>query len=130
MVKHSTPKSGGTSKFRMVVIDAELQEGEIGQLAQAIQGAFGGQRVTAVRLNGPAVRSLPSPEPEEIFAELGGGEVAEDAVELVMEPVPPRPNPTASLILHDGLLTHLSATGASRQSVRQSSREADTQRCD
>ena len=31
MAKHSIPKSGGTSKFRMVVIDAELQEGEIGQ---------------------------------------------------------------------------------------------------
>ena len=42
MAKPSTPKSGSTSKFRMVVIDAELQEGEISQLAQAIQGAFGG----------------------------------------------------------------------------------------
>src|SRR6266478_9866684 len=59
MAKHPMPKSGGTSKFRMVVIDAELQEGEIGQLAQAIQGAFGGQRVAAIRLNGPAMTTQP-----------------------------------------------------------------------
>jgi hypothetical protein len=39
-------------------------------------------------------------------------------------------NPTASLILHDALLTDLSATGTSRQCVRQSPREADTQCCD
>jgi hypothetical protein len=40
------------------------------------------------------------------------------------------PNPTASLILHDALLTDLPATGTSRQCVRQSPREADTQCCD
>jgi hypothetical protein len=39
-------------------------------------------------------------------------------------------NPTASLILHDGLLLHLSAARTSRQSVRQSPREADAQGCD
>ena len=36
-------------------------------------------------------------------------------------------NPTASLILHGGLLTHLSAARTSRQCVRQSPRKADTQ---
>jgi hypothetical protein len=36
-------------------------------------------------------------------------------------------NPTASLNLHDGLLTHLSAARTPRQSVRQSPREADAQ---
>ena len=39
-------------------------------------------------------------------------------------------SPTASLILHDCVLTHLSATGTSRQSVHQGLREADTQCCD
>ena len=39
-------------------------------------------------------------------------------------------SPTASLILLDRPLTHLSATRTSRQSVRQSPREADTQCCD
>jgi hypothetical protein len=39
-------------------------------------------------------------------------------------------NPTASLILHGGLLTHLSAARTSRQCVRQSPRKADTQGCD
>ena len=41
-----------------------------------------------------------------------------------------RTTPTASLILHDGLLPHLSAARTSRQSVRQSPREADAQGCD
>jgi DNA-binding winged helix-turn-helix (wHTH) protein/pimeloyl-ACP methyl ester carboxylesterase len=39
------------------------------------------------------------------------------------------PNPTASLILLERLLAQLSATGTSRQCVRQNPREADTQRC-
>jgi hypothetical protein len=91
MAKHSIPKSGGTSKFRMVVIDAELQEGEIGQLAQAIQGAFGGQRATAVRLSGSVARSLPSPDSAEIPAELDGAEIVEDGGVAVTVPAPARP---------------------------------------
>ncbi len=39
-------------------------------------------------------------------------------------------NPTASLILLDRPLTHLSAARTLWQSVQQSPREADTQRCD
>jgi hypothetical protein len=91
MAKHSVPKGSGTSKFRMVVIDAELQEGEIGQLVQAIQGAFSGQRAAPVRPNGPAVGSLPSPEILEIPAELDGAEVAEDAGVAATSPAPARP---------------------------------------
>ena len=41
-----------------------------------------------------------------------------------------RYNPTASLILLNRALTHLSATRTSRQCVNQGSPEADTQRCD
>ena len=39
-------------------------------------------------------------------------------------------NPTASLILHDGLLPHLSAARTPQQSVRQRPREEDAQGCD
>ena len=39
-------------------------------------------------------------------------------------------SPTASLILLDGILTHLSATRTSQENVRQSPCEADAQRCD
>jgi hypothetical protein len=91
MAKHSIPKSGGTSKFRMVVIDAELQEGEISQLAQAIQGAFGGQRATAVRLSESVARALPSPDSAEIPAELDGAEIVEDSGVAVTAPAPARP---------------------------------------
>jgi IS5 family transposase len=44
--------------------------------------------------------------------------------------IPPKANPTASLILLDRRLPHLSATRTSRQRVHQTPREADTQRCD
>jgi hypothetical protein len=87
-VKNSTSRSTGTSKFRMVIIDAELQEGEIGQLAHAIQGAFGLHRAPAVRPNGSsALRSLPTPERT---SELG-----DIAVELEDdEPADAAPTPT------------------------------------
>ena len=92
MAKHSSLRSGSTSKFRMVVIDAELQEGEISQLAQAIQGASGGQpRVTPVSVNGSAARSLPSPDAGVIPAELVDGEIVEAAGETTSAPAPARP---------------------------------------
>jgi hypothetical protein len=92
MAKHTSAKSGSTSKFRMVVIDAELQEGEISQLAQAIQGAFSAQpRITPVTVNGSAARSLPSPDAGVIPAELVDGEIVEDAGETVSAPAPARP---------------------------------------
>jgi hypothetical protein len=91
MARHSIPRTGGTSKFRMVVIDAELQEGEISQLAQAIQGAFSGQpRVTTVSVNGSSARSLPNPDSGVIPAELDGGEIVEDAGATMTEPAPAR----------------------------------------
>ena len=74
----------------MVVIDAELQEGEIGQLAQAIQGAFGGQRLTAVKLNGSTATLLPSPDSGEVPVELADAEVVEDGA-AVLAPAPARP---------------------------------------
>jgi hypothetical protein len=75
----------------MVVIDAELQEGEISQLAQAIQGAFGGQRTGIVSVNGSSARSLPSPDSGMIAAELDTGEIVEDAGETMTERAPAKP---------------------------------------
>jgi hypothetical protein len=91
MVKHSIPKNGGTSKFRMVVIDAELQEGEIGQLVQAIQGAFGGQRVASVRLNGSPLRAISKPDSDDLPVELDGAELVDDTDEAVVTSAPARP---------------------------------------
>ena len=68
MAKHPAVKVG-TSKFRMVVIDAELQDGEISHLVQAIQGAFGGQRGAAIRLNGSTPKAITNSIPEEASGE-------------------------------------------------------------
>ena len=46
---------------------------------------------------------------------------------VASKPPEAAPSPTASLILHDGLLPHLSAARTSWQCARQSPREADTQ---
>jgi hypothetical protein len=62
----------------MVVIDAELQDGELSQLAQAIQGAFGTQRVTAMRLTGPISKSLPNSDSTEDVEDGVGADVIQD----------------------------------------------------
>jgi hypothetical protein len=68
-----------------------FKRGRSVKLAQAIQGAFNGQRAPAVRLNGSTAKSLPSPDPGEIPAELDGAEVFEDAGAAVTAPTPARP---------------------------------------
>lgn len=89
MAKHPISRSG-TSKFRMVVIDAELQDGEIGQLAQAIQGAFGGPRVTAIKVNGSAAKALPNPDSGDLVAEQDGAEAVEDGDPIEIVAAPPK----------------------------------------
>lgn len=90
MARYSTPKSAGISKFRMVVIDAELQEGEISQLAQAIQGAFGVQRAALPRLSGPAVNPLSNPDPVELAEQLDTADAVNDAG-VAAVPMPSKP---------------------------------------
>ncbi|MFZ2005678.1 MAG: hypothetical protein WAV02_11365, partial [Stellaceae bacterium] len=65
------------------------QEGEIGQLAHAIQGAFGDHRNSA-RTNGAAVRSLSAPQLAELPAEENDGEVVDHVEPEVATPASPR----------------------------------------
>lgn len=41
MGRSSTARTGGISRVRFVMLDAELPDGDIGQITQAIQSAFG-----------------------------------------------------------------------------------------
>jgi hypothetical protein len=53
MAKNS--KSGGTSRIRFVMVDAEIAEGDVGSITQAIQNALRGPVPPAVqRLSAPA----------------------------------------------------------------------------
>jgi hypothetical protein len=55
MAKASTLKTGGTSHIRFVMVEAEIAQGEIGQITQAIQNALrGASPITVQRLAAPA----------------------------------------------------------------------------
>jgi hypothetical protein len=48
-------KSGGTSRIRFVMVDAEIAEGDVGSITQAIQNALRGPAPAAIqRIPGPA----------------------------------------------------------------------------
>jgi signal transduction histidine kinase len=76
-----------------------------------------------LRLESPDVLA----ERQRMLADLHAmGEMIDSVISFAQEDT----SPTASLILHDGLLPHLSAARTSWQCARQSPREADTQGCD
>lgn len=101
-------KAGGTSRIRFVMFDAEVAEGEIGQITQAIQNALRGQvQVTTRRL--PAPTELKAPEAnghaEEAEAEF---EQKDDVVDVDATPAtaarpraPRKPAPKPSVIQLD-----------------------------
>jgi hypothetical protein len=56
----ASAKAGGTSRIRFVMFDAEVADGEIGQITQAIQNALRGPaQVIARRLPPPAALNAP-----------------------------------------------------------------------
>lgn len=61
MAKQSTPKSG-TSRIRFIMLDAEIPEGDLSQITEAIQNALKPTATTIIqqRVQGrPAIASLP-----------------------------------------------------------------------
>ncbi|MDQ6436160.1 hypothetical protein RB623_19045 [Mesorhizobium sp. LHD-90] len=65
MAKGSTVKSGGTSRIRFVMVEAEIADGDIGQITQAIQNALRGPAPTVQRIassNGTKVIAQETPE--------------------------------------------------------------------
>ncbi|MBB3442108.1 hypothetical protein [Rhizobium sp. BK379] len=59
MAKGTTGKTGGTSKIRFIMVEAEIADGDIGQITQAIQNALKTSApVTAQRIAGPSVKAV------------------------------------------------------------------------
>ena len=50
MAKSGTTRSGGTSRIRFIMLDAELAEGDLTQIAQAIQNALRPNPVSTLAL--------------------------------------------------------------------------------
>jgi hypothetical protein len=104
-------RSGGTSRIRFVMVDAEIAEGEVSSITQAIQNALRGPT--------PAqIQRLPSPKAQEMngSAAVSDAEPLTDEEEIVLEehgetssrPKGPRkPAPTPKVLQLD-LTTELS----------------------
>ncbi len=58
MAKSSAPKSGGTSRIRFIMLDAEIPEGDLSQITEAIQNALKPATTTIVQQ-----RVAPKPAP-------------------------------------------------------------------
>lgn len=104
MAKNSTTKTGGTSRIRFVMVDAEIADGDIGQITQAIQNALRGPSPSVVikHIAAPAAMNNGATESQE-FEE---GEVQEtngvDVVDATLQPAKQRvirkPAPTPNII--------------------------------
>lgn len=100
MAKGSTGKTGGSSRIRFVMVEAELAHGDVGQITQAIQNALRGPSPTIQRIaspNGAKVIAQEVPEDEAEFE-------VEDAVDAEVTPqpsktkVPRKPAPTPQVL--------------------------------
>lgn len=59
MAKGTTGKTGGTSKIRFIMVEAEIADGDIGQITQAIQNALKtSSPATTQRIAGPSVKAV------------------------------------------------------------------------
>lgn len=92
MAKGSTTKTGSPSRIRFIMVEAELGDGDIGQITQAIQNALRPAVNSSPRMSSPGPQNrLASSETSEIEIEQ---DFEQDAEEL--EPTPPEPRPRAN----------------------------------
>lgn len=75
----SSRGSGGTSRFRFMLFEGDLQEGELAQVTQAIQNAFRGPQVVPVR---PGPR-LSANAPTDDDGEILDAEMFEESAEAL-----------------------------------------------
>lgn len=102
MAKSSTPRSGGTSRIRFVMVDAEIADGDIGQITQAIQNALRGPGTPTVvkRIAAPTPPIHNGAEAPELEVVDGKVDDAEEVEAIDVSPQPARqrgtrkPSPT------------------------------------
>ncbi|MBM6593085.1 hypothetical protein [Microvirga pudoricolor] len=71
MAKGSSGKAGGTSRIRFIMVEAEIADGDVGQITQAIQNALRGPAAPAQRITAPnGTRAIAHQEPPEIEGEV------------------------------------------------------------
>lgn len=92
MAKGTTSKSTGTSKIRFIMVEAEIADGDIGQITQAIQNALrtSAPATAPQRLSGQSLKAVArdnEADDEEEFVEA-------DVVEVDVTPKPQRQRAT------------------------------------
>ena len=102
MGKNSTARAGNPSRIRFVMVDAELAEGDVGHIAQAIQNALRPQNGLRVKqITVPSANNVATAHDQDEFADQS------DAVEEIeAEPettqrtakAPRRPPPTPQVV--------------------------------
>jgi hypothetical protein len=102
-------KSGGNSRIRVVMVEADLAEGELSQLIPALQNALRAPAPTVQRISPPASPKAIAQQPQE--AELEPA-IEEEDVQVDLAPETPRqraprkPAPTPNVIdieMHEGV---------------------------
>lgn len=96
-------KSGGPSRIRFVMVEAELGDGDIGQITQAISNALRGPTPTTIKRIAAPAQSIngyadqPSPEviDDEIDESAGG---ADASPQVVRQRVERKPAPTPEVL--------------------------------
>jgi hypothetical protein len=91
MAKNSTPKSG-TSRIRFIMLEAEVENGDLSEITSAIQNALKAPSQAAGRIGTTVVARQIGREPPAIDAEVEVENAAEDEVEAPM----PKPKPQRS----------------------------------
>ena len=107
MARAAAGKSGGTSRVRFVMMEAEIADGsDLAQFTQAMQNALSGPRIATVhRLAPPAkavVQDVNRSQAEEPEAEIEvQGEVEEVSNEGARQRAPRKPAPTPQVLSID-----------------------------
>jgi hypothetical protein len=104
MARNSTSKTGNPSRIRFVMVEAELGDGDIGQITQAIQNALRGPATPVQRIAAPAVIQTITPDAQEVDdkVEVGDGvEMADVTPAAARQPGPRKAAPTPKVIQID-----------------------------
>lgn len=113
MAKNSTVKTGGPARVRLVVLDAEIADGDLTSLTQALQNALRSPNATVVQrvvsTNGSksiAHQSTPEDQVTEVGEEIDDADVADAAPRPVKQRTPrksPKPPDVVDIEMHEGV---------------------------
>jgi hypothetical protein len=103
MAKSSNAKTGGPARVRLVVLDAEMPDGDIGAFTHVLQNALRGSTTVMQRVQAPngtkTITHQPSPEVDsDINEDLPDVEDANEEPQPARTRAPRKPSPTPDIV--------------------------------